>query len=283
MNSKAFKMNTSFLLDLCSFLESNSVEFSFSESRVTITHQRLTIKIVSISEDGAREIEANTSLSNESKLAVSSGHKEQVITIYEDLWQTKNKVIKSRLLAILGKGEVIFARKCTVSVICAESASKFLENNHLLGSASCKYRYGLFYKKSLVAVATFSQARPMTRENGVLSSFEWVRYASLGSARVVGGMGRLLDYFVKIVAPQEIMTYADIDWSCGDVYKKLGFKFTERTKPIEFYVHKKTMTRVSVKKIRSDCKYRAPEFNQEDYTLVVNSGNLKFLRTFTLL
>jgi len=276
-------MNTSFHLALCSFLESNSVEFILSGSRVIISHQGLTIKIVSISEDGAREIESNTSFPNEIKSAVNSGHKEQVITIYEDLWQTKNEIIKSRLLATFGRGEVIFARKCTVCVISAESASLFLENNHLLGSARCKYRYGLFYKKSLVAVATFSQARPMTRENGVLSSFEWVRYASLGSARVVGGMGRLMDYFVKMVEPQEIMTYADIDWSCGDVYKKLGFKYTDRTNPIEFYVHKKTMKRVSLKKIRSDRKYRAPEFNQEDYTLVVNSGNLKFLRTFTLL
>ncbi|MDP3436081.1 MAG: hypothetical protein Q8S04_02440 [Bacteroidales bacterium] len=276
-------MNTSFPLALCSFLESNSVEHSFSGNRITIMHPEVTIKVVSISEDGAKEIEANISLPNESKSAVYSVHKEKVITIYEDLWQTKNEVIKSRLLAILGRGEVIFARKCTVAAISADSASLFLENNHLLGSARCRYRYGLFYKKSLVAVATFSQARPMTRENGVLSSFEWVRYASLGSARVVGGMGRLMDYFVKMVEPQEIMTYADIDWSCGDVYKKLGFKFSELTKPIEFYVHKKNMTRVSLKKIRSDRKYRAPEFNQEDYTLVVNSGNLKFLRTFTIL
>lgn len=276
-------MNTSFPLALCSFLESNSVEYSFSGSRITILHPTLTIKVVSIREDGAKEIEANTSFQIEIKSAVNSGHKEQVITIYEDLWQAKNEVIKSRLLAILGKGEVIFARKCTVAAISAESASLFLENNHLLGSARCRYRFGLFYKKSLVAVATFSQARPMTRENGVLSSFEWVRYASLGSARVVGGMGRLMDYFVKMVEPQEIMTYADIDWSCGDVYKKLGFKFAGVTNPIEFYVHIKTMKRISVKKIRSDRKYRAPEFNKDDYTLIVNSGNLKFLRTFALL
>lgn len=276
-------MNTSFLLSVCSFLESNSVEHSFFGNRITIGHPEVTIKVVSISEDKAKEIEANTSLSNESKSAVNCGHKEQVITIYEDLWQTKNEIIKSRLLATLGRGEVIFARKCTVAAISEEIASKFLDKNHLLGSARCRYRYGLFFKKSLVAVATFSQARPMIRESGVLSSFEWVRYASLGSARVVGGMGRLMDYFVKMAEPQEIMTYADIDWSCGDVYKKLGFKFAGETKPIEFYVHKKTMKRVSVKKIRSDRKYRAPEFNKDDYTLVVNSGNLKFLRTFALL
>jgi len=99
----------------------------------------------------------------------------------------------------------------------------------------------------------------------------------------VGGMGRLMDCFVKEVKPQEIMTYADIDWSYGDVYKKLGFKFAGETKPIEFYVDRETMERVSVKKLRSDRKYRAPEFNEENYILIINSGNLKFLRTFALL
>jgi hypothetical protein len=265
------------------FLEQNSIKFCFSGNKFTIPHNGLTIELISISKDGAREIDTVTSLAKKSENPTDITHKEQVVTIYEDLWHTKGEVIKSRLLAILGKGEAIFARKCTVAAISAESASKFLDNNHLLGSTKSKYRYGLFYKKNLVAVATFSQSRPMRRESGIISSFEWVRYAGAGSARVVGGMGRLMDCFVKEVKPQEIMTYADIDWSYGDVYKKLGFKFAGETKPIEFYVDRETMERVSVKKLRSDRKYRAPEFNEENYILIVNSGNLKFLRTFALL
>ena len=276
-------MKTPFPLSVRLFLEQNSVEFGISGNRITIPHKGLTIELISISKDGAPEIKTITSLPKESETPINSTHKEQVITIYEDLWYSKGEVIKNRLLAILGRGEAIFARKCSVAAISAESASKFLDNNHLLGSTRSKYRYGLFYKKYLVAVATFSQSRPMRRESGIISSFEWVRYASAGSARVVGGMGRLMDYFVKEVKPQEIMTYADIDWSYGDVYKKLGFKFAGETKPIEFYVDRETMERVSVKKLRSDRKYRAPEFNEENYILIVNSGNLKFLRTFTLL
>ncbi len=209
--------------------------------------------------------------------------KNRIIRIYEDLWYTKGDIIKNRLLANLNRGGVIFARRCTVNVLDSHTASGFLESNHMLGSSKCRFRYGLYHKNQLVAVATFSQSRPMTRESVVLSSFEWVRYASLGSVRVVGGMGRLLDYFVKTIEPQEIMTYADIDWSNGDAYKKLGFKFVGQTEPIEFYVNKKSMQRVSLKKLRSDRKYRAPEFNKEDYTLIVNSGNLKFIRTFALL
>jgi hypothetical protein len=276
-------MNTPFPLSVILFLEQNSIEYCFSGNRITILHKGLTIEVISISKDGAPEIETVTSLTKESETPINSTYKEQVITIYEDLWHTKGEVIKNRILAILGRGEAIFARKCTVSAISAESASKFLDKNHLLGSTRSKYRYGLFYKKKLVAVATFSQSRPIRRESGIISSFEWVRYASAGSARVVGGMGRLMDCFVKEVKPQEIMTYADIDWSYGDVYKKLGFKFAGETKPIEFYVDRETMERVSVKKLRSDRKYRAPEFNEENYILIINSGNLKFLRTFALL
>ena len=55
-------------------------------------------------------------------------------------------------------------------------------------------------------------------------SFEWVRYASLKSLRVVGGMGKLLEAFAREVGPDDVMTYVDSSSSDGSSYLELGFE-----------------------------------------------------------
>lgn len=113
-------------------------------------------------------------------------------------------------------------------------AAQFLDANHRYGNADCRYCYGMFTLRrtgaweaclepgTLVAVSQFSSARRM-RDGS--RSCEWVRYASLSGYRVQGGMGKMLDFFIGDVHPDDIMTYADPASSDGgEVYKKLGFK-----------------------------------------------------------
>lgn len=131
----------------------------------------------------------------------------------------------------------IFARNCEVSRIDKATASAFLEANHRLGATGSRYRYGLFVRRStgsaearlpegtLVAVAVFSSARCWTKGERVVRSFEWIRYASLSGVRVTGGMGKLLDAFIAEQHPDDIMSYADLDYpDGGQVYEKLGFE-----------------------------------------------------------
>jgi len=76
-----------------------------------------------------------------------------------------------------------------------------------------------------VAVATFSNARRWQKGGRTVSSYEWIRYASLEGCRVTGGMGKLLQAFIDDVHPDDIMTYADLSWpDGGEVYKTLGFE-----------------------------------------------------------
>ncbi len=113
-------------------------------------------------------------------------------------------------------------------------AAQFLDAHHRYGNASCRYCYGMFTVRrtgageaglepgTLVAVSQFSSARRM-RDGS--RSFEWVRYASLSGYRVQGGMGKMLDFFIKDVNPDDVMTYADpLSSDGGEVYTKLGFK-----------------------------------------------------------
>ena len=233
------------------------------------------------------ELRCNTSVEQKCeyrrKFASKNGYKQLII--YEDLWFTKGDIIRNRLLANLGLGERIFARKCRVGKISAEMAREFLEINHLIGDARCVFRYGLFYGEELVSVAAFSASRPMERQGRILHSYEWVRYASRASLRIVGGMGKLLDYFVTVERPEEIMSYADIDWSDGDVYRKLGFKQVGETPPVKFYVNSETYERISAKKLLRDRKYRMMDSRpaqDEVQVPILNSGNLKFLKSFSI-
>lgn len=130
----------------------------------------------------------------------------------------------------------IFARNCVVRRIDKAAADSFMAANHRLGATGGRYRYGLFVRRStgaaemscpegcMVAVAVFSNARRWLKDGRKVSSYEWIRYASLPGTRVVGGMGKLLQAFVDEVHPDDIMSYADADYpDGGEVYARLGF------------------------------------------------------------
>ncbi len=205
----------------------------------------------------------------------------QRIYIFEDKWRSSNSVLKERIAAHLGRFRSIFARKCDVQKIDASIANAFLEINHFYGGAKSKYKYGLFLKDELVAVSEFSASRPMQRSIGgnlqILNSYEWVRYASLPNCRISGGMGKMLSAFISDQAPDEIMSYADREWSGGDAYIKLGFFKAGERSPVKFFVNKKTFERISQKKLLQDKAYRNISFNPDDYVEIQNLGSIKYL------
>ncbi len=255
-----------FVTEFKNFLETHNIDYSESNSLFVINGCSKKIALVTLAGTSKRDKEAS-------------------ITIYEDEWYTKYKLITGRLLANLGRQKTIYARKCVVKKISNDEARVFLEKNHLLGYVKCRYNYGLFLLtakhsssgEELVAVSCFSASRPIERDGQIIDSYEWVRYASVVGFRVVGGMGRLMNLFVEEQSPQEIMSYSDKDWGDGAVYKQLGFEFHSETEPIEFVINTDTYERVSIKKLRSDRKYRAPEQLGSEWISLRNQGNLKFL------
>lgn len=136
----------------------------------------------------------------------------------------------------------IFARNCEVRRIDKATAAAFLDSHHLYGDCNAKYRYGIYVKRysgaenknpaetehpypigTLVAVATFSNARKWNKDGREIRSYEWLRYASLPEIRVIGGMGRILSTFIEEVHPDDIMSYAPAEHYEGEVYDTLGF------------------------------------------------------------
>lgn len=170
------------------------------------------------------------------------------IVITEDRWRSQGNLMKARMLAHLEVFSPIYARNCVVRKIDKVTAAEFLTANHSYGDAACRHRYGLFLKRytgsssasvgpgALVAVATFSNARKWQKGDKVIRSYEWTRYASLPDVRISGGMGKMLKAFIEDVRPDDVMSYADLEWSGGRVYERLGFKLEGRKEAVLFAV-----------------------------------------------
>ncbi len=171
------------------------------------------------------------------------------VVITEDRWRRQQGMMRARLLAHLEVFTPMFARNCEVRKIDKETAAAFLNENHSYGDAACRHRYGLYLKRytgkrgeggvapgTLVAVATFSNARKWQKGDMIIRSYEWTRYASLPGVRINGGMGKALKAFIKEVQPDDIMSYADLEWSEGAVYEQLGFMLEGHKAPVVFFV-----------------------------------------------
>ena len=57
----------------------------------------------------------------------------------------------------------------------------------------------------------------------------------------------MLKTFIKDVQPDDIMSYADLEWSAGDVYAQLGFELEGTKTPVMFSIDTDTWKRTPVK------------------------------------
>lgn len=182
-------------------------------------------------------------------VSVLSGKK---VLVPEDMWRGRPGMMRPRLLAQLGRFRSVFARNAVVSRIGKEEAASFLDRCHSYRDAASRYRYGVFTKAGeLVAVASFSSGRTWVKEGRTVRSYEWVRYASLPDVRVVGGMGKVLKAFEEDVHPDDIMSYADMEWTDGAVYERLGFIEDGIRPPVQFVIDPVSWVRTALSRADS--------------------------------
>jgi hypothetical protein len=257
--------------DIGAFLKANGFEYSFQIrddldvicAGTQDGRQRRVILPLEISAGTLEKSVAESQRAYETIQSISAREGYPII-IPEDRWHRQRTMMEARLLAHMEVFSQAYARNCEVRRIDKETAQRFLSENHSYGDAACKYRYGLFLKRhtghiaremgfldcdrndkigTLIAVATFSNARKWIKNGMEIRSYEWTRYASLPDLRVSGGMGKLLKAFIKEVEPDDIMSYADLEWSEGNVYKTLGFKEELSKDPVSFEIDPETWER----------------------------------------
>lgn len=153
----------------------------------------------------------------------------RLVTIFEDEWTQKTNIVKNRLKSLLGVGEKYHARKCSINIITPKTAIEFIEQHHLQGNAVFKIAYGCFYDNNLVAVMTFGKPRYDKKFD-----YELIRYCSIGN--VIGGASRLFSKFLQDYKPNSVVSYCDMRWGNGNLYKQLGFtNVTQKITPSYSY------------------------------------------------
>lgn len=208
-----------------------------------------------------------------------------LIHLWEDVWLTKKEQVLVRLKSLFSINTGFHARKTKVFEIDAQTAKSFLEINHLQGFVKAKYGFGLYANDEIIAVATFSHVRPMKLKGSNYFSVELVRFASKNGVTVVGGLSKLIKHFSKQIQVNDVMSYADKDWSLGKGYDKLNFVKTSETDPIYFYLDQQTLKRYVVHRLPKNILQSFKDQNSlnldeflthSNYIKVFNTGNLKY-------
>lgn len=180
----------------------------------------------------------------------------RIVHIWEDDFDYKRNIVHSQIKNILGKTESkIFARNCQALEL--ESVNKFLETNHIQGKVRSIVKLGLYHNSELVSVMTFDKFEGRKK----MSDCGWNlnRFCSKLNTNVIGGASKLLKYFMTKYNPKRIISYADRDWSSGELYISLGFNKVSESKPDYKYIvggkrihksnFKKSMTGISESKL----------------------------------
>lgn len=210
----------------------------------------------------------------------------QIIHLWEDIWLSQTALVQSRINTLLGQNKRIYARLTQVKRIDSLDSNAFLEDNHTNSGTTARYKYGLFLKEELIGVASFSAARTFQKENNASwRSCELIRFATQQNLTVVGGLSKLINTFKEDVKPNDLMTYADRDWSAGNSYHKLGFIYEKCLDYQTFWVHLPSLKRYSETKLHHDFAHidwqeRAQMLRKEGYVRVYNSGSLKYRLIF---
>ncbi|MCX2449827.1 hypothetical protein OQX61_00970 [Pedobacter sp. PLR] len=268
-------------LDFITALTDKGIVFTETAGNelVFLDQQKVAIHLVSLTDGG----------SPEDFIALQRSYQEQncyLVHLWEDIWYSRREQVLGRIASILGLNKTLHGRKGKIMTINQVQADEFLLNHHLQGSAKTKYKFALVIGEEIVAVALFSAARPMTRIAADYRSYELVRFASQVGFTVTGGFSKLLKHFINLVQPNDLMSYADRDWSLGNAYASSGFELVSTTEPLDLWLDLKDFNRKTLLRLPAtlqDALKPLDEARQrqflitQNYLPVFNTGNLKYI------
>ncbi len=201
----------------------------------------------------------------------------RVFHIWEDDWDHRREIVESQISNWVGSNvRRIFARKCSVREIGKVECRDFLNRNHIQGNDRSSVKLGLYMGDDLVSAMTFDRFEGRKRmEDG-----EWnlSRFCNRLGVNVVGGASKMLSHFVREYSPKRIVSYADMDWSQGDLYFKIGFSMVSKNEPDYKYVldgkrcHK---SRLRKSRLKYDCS-ESEYISMMGISRIWDCGKMKF-------
>ena len=168
------------------------------------------------------------------KLSAARKANIRLVQLFEDEWLTKRSIVENRIKQMLGKNERgPAARELRIE---KSNGDTFFDKYHLQGKArGASHCYIAYFGATPVAAMSFGAERGAlgsTTRDGI---FEMYRFCTDGKS-YSGVASRLFATFLRDTDPISVLTFADLRWSSGSVYKSLGFIHEVDTAPNYWYV-----------------------------------------------
>ena len=165
-------------------------------------------------------------------------HGYQLFHIREDhlLEENKKDIWKSILLNKCGISHKIHARKLNVIDLSnhQEFTKTFLKENHLQGNCLSSIKLGLQDPKTGIVYSVMTFGKSRFNKN---IEYELLRFCNLKYHNVRGAASKLLKAFERTHKPYSLISYANRDWSQGNLYQKLGFVYSHTSEPNYIYTN----------------------------------------------
>lgn len=219
----------------------------------------------------------------------------RILTIAEHEWTNSRKLVENKIAYTLNvyNANKVYARKTKISELTSKEKNEFLEENHIQGKDKSFINLGLYHGDELVSVITITRPRKSLNS----SHYEISRYASKQGINVVGGFSKLLKHAERLLPNDtELLTYASLSYSVGNLYLNTGFDCIRIAKPSYYYVkhsnknivyHRFTFNKKEIKRLYEVGKLKSYDdsltekenMKNNGYFSVMNCGNLVFTKT----
>ena len=220
-------------------------------------------------------------------------HGIQIFHMWEYQWVNilKKEIIKSMIKNKLANSVTkIYARKCEIKLVSSKKYREFCDTNHIQGYSPSLIKLGLYYNGELVSCMGFGHLR-VNMGNKISNTNKWelVRFCNKLNCNIVGGASRLLKYFETNYNPKYLVSYADRDYSNGNLYNILNFT-NKGISNISYSYYNN-----SEKTIKNRFCYRKSELIKLGYSpdltefeitdrmglyRIYNSGTIKFIKEY---
>lgn len=154
----------------------------------------------------------------------------RLIQVWSNEWLEKKDIVKSRVMSALHNSTRIYARQCTITQVQSSEERNFMVTSHIQRYVPSVVNYALKYDGIIVAMMTFTKSRFNKQHE-----WELLRYTNALDCTVVGGASKLFKHFITQHNPTSVISYCDLRWGTGNLYKQLGFTKQSRSVPNYFY------------------------------------------------
>ena len=201
----------------------------------------------------------------------------RIIHIWEDDWVYKMDIVKSIIINLLNiTKNKIYARNCLIKNVSTLEAKEFLNKNHILGFVGSNIKIGLYHNGELVSYMSFDTFEGRKK----MSPNEWNlnRFCNKLETNVIGGASKLLSHFINNNVINRIISYADKDFSIGNLYYKLGFKLVNDSRcDYKYVVGDKRIHKSRYRKKRLKTELVESHFMEKNNIYkIYDCGKLKF-------